>query len=231
MSVRVLGAILALGLLALADLAAAQEDGWAIQTVALRDFREAQNVADGLRGHGFPAFTEFTMSAGLQYVRVRVGCWTSRDAAVTLAQLLRRGGFAAEAEVVPHSEGSPYECVRVEVGFLTPSTWTALHGPGEVPTFRVELAGHVGHIRHDGERWSVAQGAEAPAAMLLPPTVWRYGASTLADTAVVLDPRERPAALVCPGQLIGQVGDVAIVGWSDAVVACRPPSGAPLGVP
>ena len=220
--------VLAAGLAAFAD---ARDDAWAVQTVALRDLRDAQRVATELRAAGFPAFTEFTMADGLQYVRVRVGCWSARDAAVALAQQLLGGGYAAQAEVVPHSETSPFECVDVDVGFLTPATWTALHGPGEAPTFRVELSGHVGHLRHDGERWTVAQGEAAPTPLALQPTAWRYRDASLGGGGVVLDPRERPAVVLCPGLLIGQVGDVAIVAWSDAVVACRPPGGAALSAP
>lgn len=222
---------LALGLAALFGAGAAQSDAFAVQTVALRDFRDAQRLVSELQAAGFPAFTEFTMADGLQYVRVRVGCWTSRDAAAALAQLLLRGGYAAAAEVVPHTDTSPHECVTVDVGFLTPATWAALHGPGEAPTFRVELAGHVGHLRHDGERWVVLQGGELPEPLPLATPPWRYRDEEMGDTAVVLDPRARPATLVCPGRLIGQVAEVAIVAWSDAVVACRPPTGAALTTP
>jgi len=218
-------------LLALTAQALAQSNGgWSVQTVALRDLREAQRVVADLRAAGFPAFTEFTMADGLQYVRVRAGCWTSRDGAAGVATLLL-AGYAREAEVVPHSEGSPWQCVEVDVGFLTPATWTSLHGSLELPTFRVEIAGHVAHIRHDGERWSVLQGELAPPAQRAELPTWRYRAGTVGGGAVVLDPRERPALLLCPGELIGQVGEVAVVAWSDAVVACRPPAGALLANP
>jgi hypothetical protein len=137
--------------------AMAQDGGWAVQTVALRDLREAERAAAHLRAAGFPAFTEFVMADGLQYVRVRVGCWSIRPAAEAVAELLL-GGHAREAVVVPHGPGSPDACVDLDVGFITPASWSPLFGPGEAPTFRVELAGHVAHIRHDGERWSVLQG-------------------------------------------------------------------------
>jgi hypothetical protein len=148
--------------------------------VALRDLREAQNTAAALRDAGFPAFTEFTMTDGLQYVRVRVGCWSAREGAEAVATLLLarprprgRGGAA--------QPGSPRACVELDVGFLMPASWTTLFEPGEAPTFRVELAGHVGHIRHDGERWMVLQGEGVAGAVAHPRPHDRTGtASSLA---------------------------------------------------
>ncbi len=213
-------ALVTLASLCLGNLVLAQGETWSIQTVALRDLREAQLRAAELRSAGFPAFTEFTMSDGLQYVRVRVGCWSSRDAALGVAELLL-GGHAREAVVVPHSEASPEPCVEVDVGFLTPSTWAPLHDVGEAPTFRVELAGHVGHIRHDGLRWSVLQGDTSPApidAIALP---MRFGTGELGGGPLVFVERGGDLVVLCPGRLIGHVEDVVIVEWSDAVVACR----------
>ena len=202
--------------------ALAQDGGWAVQTVALRDLREAQSAAADLRAAGFPAFTEFTMAEGLQYVRVRVGCWSTREGAEAVAGLLL-AGFAREAVAVPHSPESPRACVHLDVGFLTPSAWEALFLPGEAPTFRVELAGHVGHIRHDGERWAVLQGNGTPEPRRVPPLVAPYRAGDIGGNAVVFDDRDPPGLLLCPGRLLGQVGDVAVVAWTNAVVACRPP--------
>lgn len=207
---------------ALLALVRAQDDGWAVQTVALRDLREAQTAAADLRAAGFPAFTEFTMTQGLQYVRVRVGCWSAREGAEAVAELLL-AGYAREAVAVPHSPDSPRACVHLDVGFLTPSAWEVLFVPGEAPTFRVELAGHVGHIRHDGERWSVLQGNGTPDPRRVPAPVTPYRAGEIGGSAVVFDDRDPPGLLLCPGQLLGQVGEVAVVAWTNAVVACRPP--------
>ena len=206
----------------LLTLALAQDDGWAVQTVALRDLREAQAVAADLRAAGFPAFTEFTMTDGLQYVRVRVGCWSAREGAAAVAELLL-AGFAREAVAVPHSAESPRACIHLDVGFLTPSAWDVLFVAGEAPTFRVELAGHVGHIRHDGERWSVLQGNGTPEPQRAAPSATAYRAGDIGGSAVVFDDRDPPGLLLCPGRLLGQVGDVAVVAWTNAVVACRPP--------
>ena len=210
--------------------AAAQDGGWAVQTVALRDLREAQQTAAALRDAGFPAFTEFAMTDGLQYVRVRVGCWSAREGADAVAGLLL-AGHAREAVVVPHSPESPRACVDLDVGFLMPTSWAPLFEPGEAPTFRVELAGHVGHIRHDGERWMVLQGDGAPTPLRVPPPTRPYRAGEVGGGAAVFDDRDEPSVLVCPGRLIGQVGEVAIAVWVDAVVACRPPGAFARGLP
>jgi hypothetical protein len=202
--------------------AAAQEPGWSVQTVALRDLIQAQELAAGLRAAGYPAFTEFVMSDGLQYIRVRVGCWSAREGAEAVAEMLLRGGHAREAVVVPHGEDSPWGCTEVDVGFLTPATWTALHDDDHLPTFRVELAGHVGHLRHDGERWLVMQGEDAPAPIAITTLQWPYLNGVLGGGAAVFDDRGASPLLVCPGRLIGQVGEVMVVAWEDAVVACRP---------
>ncbi len=213
-----------LGALLLAAVVEAHADGWSVQTVALRDLREAQWTAAALRSHGFPAFNEFAMTDGLQYVRVRVGCWTVREGAEAVATLLLDGAYAREAVVVPHSPDSPMRCTEVDVGFLTPATWTALHGEGELPTFRVELAGHVGHLRHDGERWHVIQGDVAPEPVAIDDPAWSYRNHHIAGAAAVFDDTGAAPLLVCPGGMLGQVDDVVIVAWQDAVVACRPPA-------
>lgn len=220
------GVGVALMLLGLLTFAGAQDGaaGWAVQTVALRDLREAERAATRLRFAGFPAFTEFAMADGLQFVRVRVGCWTSRDAAVGIAALLLEG-HVREAVVVPHDPASERACVDVDVGFLTPASWTALHDVGHKPTFRVELAGHVGHLRHDGVRWQVLQGDGEPEPLATSALSWRYRSGEIAGGPVVFDESDGVPVVLCPGRLIGQVADVVIVVWEDAVVACRPPAG------
>jgi hypothetical protein len=42
---------------------------------------------------------------------------------------------------------------------------------------------------------------------------------------------DQARVLLCPGRLIGQIGDVAIAQWTDAVVACRPPDTIARGLP
>ncbi len=190
---------------------------WSVQTVALRDYREAQGVAAGLRLHGLDAYTEFTMQSGLQYIRVRVGCTDEREVADAWAALLARS-LVAEAVVVPMEGGPPEDvaCVSAEVGFRKPGRWVLVSGPGKVPVFEVEVAGHLAYLSFDGLVWRVWQGtAPAPVDVSTP----RVAAARLDGRDVV---RSADGGLLCPGRLLAGVGDAAVVELGDAIVACRP---------
>ncbi|MFN2322659.1 MAG: SPOR domain-containing protein [Trueperaceae bacterium] len=194
---------------------------WSVQTVALRDYQEAQGVAAGLRLHGLDAYTEFTMQSGLQYVRVRVGCTDEREVADAWAGLLARS-LVAEAVVVAMEGAPPLDvaCVAAEVGFRKPGRWTLVSGPGEVPVFEVEIADHLAYLSYDGLVWRVWQGtAPAPVAA----SAARVVAARLDGRDVV---RSADGGLLCPGRLIASIGDAAVVELGDAIVACRP---APAG--
>lgn len=196
--------------------------GWTVQVVALRDFREAQAAVTELRVLEFDAYSEFAMSDGQQYVRVRAACFTSREGAEALAAVMR-GRITAEAEAVELSPRAPVSgCVEEEVGFLNSYDWELMSQPSSVPSFRVVLSGIVARLVHDGRRWRVLQGdGEAQA----------VGADVASDARIVqrqvggaafaaLDSLPGPV-LLCPGTLLATVADVAIVERHDAIVACR----------
>src|SRR5690606_6621355 len=108
---RPLAALAALSL----SLAAAQGE-WAVQVVALRDYREAQAASAQLLALGFPSYLEFAMNQGRQFVRVRVGCYTSREAAEAMAAALR-GHVTADAQPVELSPGAAVPgCTEESVG-------------------------------------------------------------------------------------------------------------------
>lgn len=195
------------------------EQLWTVQTVALRDFREAQGTADALKAHGFDAYTEFAMDAGLQFVRVRVGCFGSREAAEAMADALR-GRVTDAAAPVELSPGAPVAgCVRMVVGFLKPFTWDEVAQPGTVPAFRVQVAGVDAHVVHTGARWRVLQGDEAvPTIDPAAPTA-RFSQQVLGGVAFVRLDGARPT-LLCPGTLLTSVGEVAISEQGEALVAC-----------
>jgi hypothetical protein len=215
------GCLAAASLVSVALAEAPDEEAWTVQTVALRDFRDALATASGLRDEGFPAYNEFTMQEGRQWVRVRIGCWVGRDAADALVELLRAVA-APEAVAVPLTPGAPVGCVDIDVGFIKPSRFIPLHALGELPTYRVEVANHVAHIRHDGERWSISQGDAEPAPAPAPTGTLRFRAGEVRGFAVVLLDDGFEATVFCPGRLVAQVGDVAVVEWANAVVACTP---------
>jgi hypothetical protein len=194
---------------------------WSVQVIALRDLRDAQSTAEDLRELGFPAYTEFAMSDGQQWVRVRVGCWLSRDGTEAMAEVLR-GLTTAEAVAVPLSPEAEVPCVDVDVGFLKPSRFMPLHLGGELPTYRVEVADHVAHVRHDGDRWLVIQGDVEPEPTEAPAGTLTYRSGEIRGFAVVLLVSDGVATVFCPGRLVAQAVDVAVVEWENAIVACMP---------
>lgn len=217
--------LLTLAVLLVAGLVAAQGGVWAVQVVALRDYVEAQAAVTQLKDLGFPAYTEFAMDDGRQFVRVRVGCYGTREAAAAMAQALR-GRVTADAQAVELTPGvGTLGCVEESVGFLNGYGWRLIDDAGPV-SFDVNVAGVPATVVHDGDRWRMVQdGAEPPARATPNATAafvsWSVGGSTF----VVLDgPSER--VVVCPGDLIAQVGDVAIVERGDVVLACRMRAGA-----
>lgn len=223
MSRRWTALVVACGL-AWGGLAAAQA-AWTVQTVALRDLRQANAEVSRLSGLGLPAYTQFAMLDGLQYVRVRVGCF-DRENAERWAALLRarvtREAVALPADAPPPS-GVP--CVAVDVGFRKPAAWALVSRPEEQPTFRVEVAGHAAYLRYDGAGWRLWQ-AVAPAPEPLPPAPGAAGRAAGAIHVAVLGGQEivRHAVwgALCPGRLVAAIGDVGIVDQGDAVVACGP---------
>ena len=195
---------------------------WTVQVVALRDFREAQAAVTELRVLEFDAYTEFAMSEGQQYVRVRAGCFTTREGAEALAAVMR-GRITSEAEAVEITPGATITgCVEEEVGFLSSYDWQLLDQTSTVPSFRVSVSGVVARVVHDGRRWLVLQGeGEAQASSERAVSAVRIverrvGGSPFAS----LDSLPGPV-LLCPGKLLTTVADVAIVERSDAIVACR----------
>jgi hypothetical protein len=200
--------------------AAFAQAAWTVQTVAFRDLRDAQAEEAILRALGLPAYTEFTMSNGLQYVRVRVGCFDDRAGAESWAVLLR-GAITRDAVAMPIEAALPdhVPCVSTDVGFRKPQAWSLVSAPGDLPTFRVEVAGVVAYLRHDGEAWRLWQSLApepAPAPTMDAERQVRVG--SVAGLAVA---RSVAAGAMCPGRLIATAGPVAIVDGGDAVIACR----------
>ncbi|MBX3143758.1 MAG: SPOR domain-containing protein [Trueperaceae bacterium] len=213
---RRLGVLLAL---LLSGSALAQEDLWTVQVIALRDYREAQLVAAELRQFGLDTYTEFAMQDGLQFVRVRLGCFVGRNAAEALSRAVT-GRLTAEAEPVELTRGAPVTaCSDQVVGFLDDYSWRYLGNGSGVPTFSVTVAGKAATIVHDADRWYVVQdGGDAPERAVTETarfTQRRHG-------GVLLVTQLRSDELVvCPGSLIATIGEWALVDRGDAVVACR----------
>jgi len=207
---------LAAGLL----LASASAQGWSVQTVALRDLRQAHAVVGQLQALGFDAFSEFAMHDGQQFVRVRVGCYTDRAAAQAAATALS-GHVTKQAVVVTLGVQSKASgCVSENVGFLKPATWKQLPSQDGLPSFSVEVGGHRAELVFGGDDWQVVQAGA---------TVSARAATSNADF-VEARPGGVPWAaqelasgtrMLCPGELVGHAGSAAVVERSGEVVACR----------
>ena len=209
--------------------AASAQAAWTVQTVAVRDLREANTEVARLSALGLAAYTEFTMLDGLQYVRVRVGCF-DRENAERWAALLRFG-VAREAVAMPMDALPPVDvaCVAVDVGFRKPAAWTLDSRPDEQPTFRVEVAGHDAYLRYDGAGWRLWQAVAPPPEPLAPGSGAGSGfagpggavvhGATLGGQDIV---RHAAWGALCPGRLVATIGDVGIVDQGDAIVACAP---------
>jgi len=193
-------------------------DAWTVQTVALRDLREARAAAAELRTLGLDGYTEFAMSQGKQYVRVRLGCFQDRETADAMARVLR-GRVTKEAVSVQLTLGAPVRgCVERQVGFIKPSRWQP-DGAG-VGDFHVEVAGQRARVVYAGTRWAVLQANDLSPARSWPVRL-RARQTKLAGRPAVAVELDAGSVVLCPGTLLGVVGDAAIVEEEASVVACR----------
>ncbi len=218
--------MLVLALFAAVFGARAQEELWTVQTVAYPDYRQAVGTAAELRAMGLDAYTEFTMHDGVQYTRVRVGCFLQRHGAEALAELLA-GNVTREAVAQPLSEeaGTSF-CVSDDVGFVKPDVWeVVVDAPGQI-AFRVQLRGHTGFVHMSGTQWRML-----PELDTVPSQVGsggnRFEQLTFGGTQVIRMRFGTENLLVCPGRLIWQDAFVAVVERDRTVSACVVrPSGA-----
>ncbi len=200
--------------------AAAAQDAWAVQVVALRDYREAQAASGELARLGFPAYLEFAMHQGQQFVRVRVGCFTDREAADAMATALR-GRVTADAQPVELSPGAAVPgCTEESVGFLNGYDWELDGGDGPV-TFGVTVAGVPVTVVHDGERWRMVQDGDEAAALSPVAGDGRVEEVRVGGAAFAALADGAARVVMCPGTLLAHVGGVAIVERGDVVLACR----------
>jgi hypothetical protein len=193
---------------------------WSVQTVAVRDLRLANGIAGDLVRLGFDAYTEFAMSdAGEQWVRVRVGCFLERSDADAFARLLR-ARYVREAVPVPWSGGAPgVRCLERAVGFVAPEAWRQQEPGGT--SFEVEVAGVRGIVRYRNGGWQVLQAPAIEAPVAAEAEVERFEASADAGVPFVLERSAAGLRFVCPGELLAQAEDAAIVELDGVVSACR----------
>lgn len=212
-------------LLALVGVAVADEPWWTVQTVALRDHTQAQQAAASLQDLGFPAYIEFSMNDGYQYSRVRVGCFTARDGARALAEVLR-SGVTKDAVVVEASNefyASGRACTEFQTGFVKPGAWTFLGTNGELAVFEVVIGSSTAYVAHNGETWGVMQPGEVDVAAIEDATVprsWREESVPGSPQAIIMKQIENSWWYTCRGSLLGVFRDIAFVETNRSVVSC-----------
>ncbi len=195
---------------------------WTIQTVAFRDYRDAQAAVNQLEALGFEAYTEFANgSDGLQYARVRVGCFDSEETATLTVQHLA-GSYMREAVAVPLSAGAPVPyCVRREVGFITPTTWYTYFTSATEAAFMVDFQGKQAFLKHDGVSWQMGQtlGEIGITAVPASATNSGYFSEVAASPYPQILYRSDVTLLISQGRLLWQKANVAVVQEEDMIVA------------
>lgn len=206
-------------LLGLLTVSTALALGYTVQTVAFPDHREANDTVAELRQLGFDAYSEFTMHEGRQYSRVRIGCFTDRNAADLLARSLR-GVITRQAVVQPINADAPVTfCSRNEVGFVKPVSWAVHWQADEQIMFRVELDGHTGYVHLIDGHWRLLHEPLAAPASSLPRNgphqqVERHGVPLVVRNIAGAE------LVICSGRLLWQDARTAIVERVNTVIAC-----------
>lgn len=195
---------------------------WTIQTVAFRDFRDAQAAVQQLQTLGFEGYAEFASgSDGLQYARVRVGCFDSKETAeLTVKRLV--GSYTKEAVAVPLSSGAPVPyCIRREIGFITPTTWYTYFTTTNEATFMVDFQGKQAFLKHDGSSWSMGQNLSEIGLSSVPASVGTTGyfGEVAASPYPQILYRSDVIILVSQGRLLWQKGNAVVVQENDTIVA------------
>jgi hypothetical protein len=192
---------------------------WTIQTAAFQDYRQARAQVDELNDLGFDAYSEFVMQDGRQFARVRLGCFTTREAAVSFAADLR-DRLTGEAVAQPLTPGAtPRACVRWDPGFVKPAVWRVVRQGSDI-VFRVELGGHVGYLRHDGTSWSFGHSLPAGPSSAAGEAARFRAARTAGADLVQARLADGSWAHACSGRLLWQLGGAAVVERPDSVIAC-----------
>jgi hypothetical protein len=195
---------------------------WTIQTVAFRDYRDAQAAVQQLQSLGFEAYVEFSNgSDNLQYARVRVGCFDSQETADLTVQRLV-GVYTKEAVSVPMSSGAPVPyCIRREVGFIAPTQWHTYFTTATEATFMVVVQEKQAFLKHDGTRWQMGQNLSEIGVTAVPPSVGTSGyfSELAASPFPQILYRSDLTLLVSQGKLLWQKGNTALVQEDDVIVA------------
>jgi len=197
-----------------------QAQTWTIQTASFRDYRLAQRSLDRLLKAGFDSYSEFYMDQGRQLVRIRVGCFESREAAQNFLDKMNSMGQIS-AYVVPHSQAGN-SCVKRNIGFIAPEKWGTYQVDNQKIIFWVSISDVTAFIAHTNLGWQVSQTGSD----LLEDGSQEYSTqhyfsqpSELGPIYVIL-PNRKPYKLTT-GKLLWQSGLTAVILEDDTIVSYK----------
>lgn len=198
----------------------AQGQTWTIQTASFNDYRLAQRSLDRLLSAGFDSYNEFFMEKGRQFVRVRVGCFESRETAQNFLNTMNSLGQTS-AYVVTNTNTSS-SCINRSIGFITPKRWGTYSLNNENIIFWVNIAGLTAFISHSYLGWQISQTSndllvDSAQEKLAP----EYYTQTNEDSPIYVALPNQKAYKLTAGKLLWHSGIIAVVLENDMVVSYK----------
>lgn len=125
---------------------------------AFTDYREATARVNLLKSQGFDSYSEFYMKDGKQLVRVRLGCFDSKDTAELYVNHMGLTNLA----LLPMSDNAPVShCVSRNLGAILPSRWGVYQTNSAQAEFYVELQNQNAYLNYDGSSWNLKESSTA----------------------------------------------------------------------
>ncbi len=137
---------------------------WTIQMGAFTDYREATASVNQFKAQGFDSYSEFYMKDGKQLVRVRLGCFDTKETAELYANHMGLTNLA----LLPMSENAPVShCVSRKIGAILPNRWGVYQSNASQAEFYVELQNQNAYLNFDGSSWNLKESSTALSETLL----------------------------------------------------------------
>ena len=199
-------------------LASAQsEQTWTIQIASYRDYRLAQRNLDRLLSAGFNAYSEFYMSDNKQFVRTRVGCFYSKEAARSYLENMQ--SFGQTTAYVAANTHKSDSCFARSIGFITPDKWGIYRFSNERIVFWVSLADLTGFIGHNQTGWQISQTGTELLTQVAQAPMTSYFHQKSEASPVVFNLDDRKPLKLSIGKLLWQSGLTAIILEDDTIVS------------
>ncbi len=198
----------------------AQGQTWTIQIASFYDFRLAQRSLDRLVSAGFDSYSEFFMEEGSQFVRVRVGCFESREAAQNFLDTMNSMGQINA--YITQNTNSSNNCINRSVGFITPEKWGTYRLNNDNIVFWVNISGLTAFISNSASGWQISQtGTDLLIDTIQERPIFHYFVQNNETGPIyVVIPNRKPYKLTT-GKLLWQSGILAVILENDTMVSYR----------